>query len=657
MGTRGLDIVRYRGRYYARYHQFDSYYESLGKNVVASIPADPEKYQKWLEKMRAFYEQLEKQLDKDVYEIRDGEKPNKEAFMDLESIPTEIPRLNNIFIEYIYVIDLDQEVLTMNHSIHWKLNNIPRDDLWMKAIKNSIYYGEHTVSPDICPEEHLASVALELPEAKWEFEYDFRMVNPRTSINEPRKVFLTQVLASILSEYELELIQLGRRWAPDSFPFRELIFAIVSIASGASKFSCLPKQKCHPLKCYRWECKNRHIPRNGGWLDEEWAGESAPWLIFSSACHRPGEPAGASPVETMYWLGNVVVNLTLVVDGDAIMKAAKWGIGQGRTHFQVVVISLFDVAFAEVLLGNDKKPFLKVSDAINLWPLRPEYSQCTHPRERPEAKPGMKVHDRYRQFRVRAGERGTPEQLRSLFPGLIALVNFFEVAGNRAAAASTTGVFPVELYARVMDFVDYDTWKASLLASPMTRAPCLRRYKLDDLMTIVGGPFVRLQDAYTGRRRERIRILSFDFEDTQTGEILPLACYLNTNDERSIQEWTWMPLIGSNRKALMADVTIQFQPVLEIPLEDEGSDNIEASDDEGSDSRSYVFSRDQDENDENEMAPVLWRDEVDQNDNDNEDEDENENEDDNNSSTENNHEANENDNDDNLAALTSDVRM
>ncbi|KAJ5719034.1 hypothetical protein N7493_007489 [Penicillium malachiteum] len=640
MGTRGLDIVRYRGRYYARYHQFDSYYESLGKDVVASIPADPAKYQKWLEKMRAFYAQLEKQLDKEVYEIRDGEKPNKSEFMDLESIPTEIPRLNNIFIEFIYVVDLDREVLTMNHSIHWKLNNIPReDDQWLKGIKNSIYYGEHTVSPDICPEEHLVSVALELPEAKWEFEYDFRMVNPINSIHEPRKAFLTQALASIMSEYEMELIQLGRGWAPDSFPFRELIFAIVSTASGESTFFSLPKQNCHPLKCYFWECNNKHMPRNGGWLDEEWAGESAPLLIFASACHRPGEPAGASPVETTYWMKNVAVHLTLVVDGDAIMRAVKWGLGQGRTHFQVVVISLFDVAFAEVLLGNDKKPFLKVSKGMNLWPLRPEYCQSTHPRERPEAKPGMKVHDRYKKIHVLAGDRGTPEQLRSLFPGLVALVNFFEVAGNRAAAASSTGVFPSELYSRVMDFVDYDTWKASLLASPMTRAPCLRRYKLDDRMTIVGGPFVRLQKVY--RRCEKMRILSFDFEDKQSDKILPLACVLDNNDERSVQEWTWMPLVGSDRKALMVDVTIQFKSASELPLDDGGSGNIDPYDHEESDSREYLVSRDEDEE---YMDPINWRDERDENDR---NENVNESEDENGNSTGNNHETYQSDGDDN----------
>jgi hypothetical protein len=45
MGTRGLEIVRFRGRYYIRWHQFDSYLEGLGAKIVASIPSDPVKYQ------------------------------------------------------------------------------------------------------------------------------------------------------------------------------------------------------------------------------------------------------------------------------------------------------------------------------------------------------------------------------------------------------------------------------------------------------------------------------------------------------------------------------------------------------------------------------------------------------------------------------------
>lgn len=45
MGTRGLEIVRSRKRYYIRYHQYDSYFEGLGAKIVARIPSNPEEYQ------------------------------------------------------------------------------------------------------------------------------------------------------------------------------------------------------------------------------------------------------------------------------------------------------------------------------------------------------------------------------------------------------------------------------------------------------------------------------------------------------------------------------------------------------------------------------------------------------------------------------------
>ena len=48
MGTRGLEVVRFRKRYYMRYHQYDSYFEGLGTKIVASIHADPAEYQSML---------------------------------------------------------------------------------------------------------------------------------------------------------------------------------------------------------------------------------------------------------------------------------------------------------------------------------------------------------------------------------------------------------------------------------------------------------------------------------------------------------------------------------------------------------------------------------------------------------------------------------
>lgn len=45
MGTYGLEIYRFHGRYYIYYHRMDGYFEGVGAQIVESIPADPVEYQ------------------------------------------------------------------------------------------------------------------------------------------------------------------------------------------------------------------------------------------------------------------------------------------------------------------------------------------------------------------------------------------------------------------------------------------------------------------------------------------------------------------------------------------------------------------------------------------------------------------------------------
>ncbi|KAK6814122.1 hypothetical protein RU639_010138 [Aspergillus parasiticus] len=545
MGTRGLEIVRFHRRYYVRYHKYDSYFDGLGAKIVASIPTDPEGYQKWLQAMRTEYATKESALETHVYEIRDGIRPDHSQFHEFEMLPSELPRLGDDF-EYIYIINLDHE-----------------DELWLRAIADSIYLYKPTISLDVCPEEHMDSLALELPKPKRKIGYDFRVVAPRTSIAEARKAFLTRLLASTLIQYKEEIIRFGREWSPDSFPFREMAFALVSIASGQAKFHSFPAQQCNPRTCGAWDCKLNHLGKSPGWLDEEWAGDSAPLLEFGSLSRRPSEPPGASPTEMIYWLKDVIVSLTLVIDGKAITEAVNWGIEQGHTNFQIVVLSLFKAAFAEVFFGDDGEPFVEVSRAVDLSPLRAEYCVSTHPRDRPELKPGMKTQRQFGEFIMNSNCTGTVQRLRSQFPGLAALVNFFEVPANRRAASKSAGILPPELYDRVLDFVDYDTWKNCLLVSTVVRSCCLRKYRLDGRMSIVAGPFVRLQ------KYHKERLMSFDFQNMQTGEILPMMQVLRNIWTR---EFNWMPVIGGDRKALMLDVVIQFEPAEDVPVEADSDD-------------------------------------------------------------------------------------
>ena len=44
MGTRGLRVVLFGGRYFVYYNQYDSYLEGLGKEIVNNIPTSTEQY-------------------------------------------------------------------------------------------------------------------------------------------------------------------------------------------------------------------------------------------------------------------------------------------------------------------------------------------------------------------------------------------------------------------------------------------------------------------------------------------------------------------------------------------------------------------------------------------------------------------------------------
>lgn len=531
-----------------------------------SYPALYADNSEWLEQMRATYAAKQSALEEHVYEIRDGFQRDYGHFYDLVALPSELPRLNVSDAEYFYIINLDCEVLTMNFGIHWKLGNIPRsNNLWIDAIRDSIYHYKPTISLDICPDEYIASPALELPELNFELGYQHHVVAPKLDISEARKAFLTRVLAEVLIQYKDEIINLGMEWSPESFPFRELTFALVSIASGIAGFFSFPAQPCRPRDCQRINCQSNHLPGSCGFLDKDWAGNHAPLLEFGSMSHRPGDAPGVSPAETMYWLQDVLVSLTLRNDGEAITQAVSWGLDQGRENFQIVVLGLFEVTFAEVCFdeGEDEEPLVKVSEPVYLSPLRQNYCMSTHPRERPERKDGMNLQHRRGELLMQSNCTGTVRRLQSQFPGLAALVNFFEVAVNRRVASKSAGILPAELYGQILEFVDYDTWKTCASVSTEFRYFCLRKYRVDDDMRMTAGPFVRLQPL------QKEPLLSFEFENMRTGQVLPA---IEIPRAWSTKELNWMPLIGSNQKAVMLEVVVQFGPAVDIPVEKDSDD-------------------------------------------------------------------------------------
>ncbi|KAK7923093.1 hypothetical protein PG985_007164 [Apiospora marii] len=651
--SRTLEVVRFHRRYYVSHiHTYSAKVpeeatdpKSAGARIVKNIPNDPEKYRKWLDKKRARHAAKEAELEVHIYElyrkdelhainefyakngiynrsndnaiipwerISDG-KPNYEVLgRDEVTLPSELPLLAGYKADNVYIINLDDEILTINHGIHWKLNNIPRrDNLWALAGVDSIYPHKPAISLDLCPEEHMAEQALPLPEHNPVVGYNSRAVVPRTDIDGSRKTFFTYVLARIFVQYKEAIVSFGREWSVNSFPIRELAFAIVSIASGQTMFHPNPPLRCHEQhagRCdrdsgqsgwdseesdrgsdqYERECHMEHLydvpTDNDGWGfgpshsypragDANWAGDILPLLEFGSMSHFAGQAPGASPSETTYWIKDVLVSLTMVVDGRAITNAVEYGVNQGRTHFQMVVISLFDVAFAEVSLKNGEI-VVRFSESLGLSPLRPEYCTSTHPCERPELKPGMAPQPESGEQLMRSNCTGSARRLRKHFPGLAALLNFFDVAADRRVASRSSTTLPAELYDQILDFVDYETWEKCLVVSQALRSSGLRKYRIDAQKRIVAGPFVRLCNEFDLEKRIRVKepLISFNIEDMETGEVYPVMNTLGSRPHWD-RDNVWAPIIGSgDRQAFMFDVLAQFVPGWETPVEDDNED-------------------------------------------------------------------------------------
>lgn len=386
----------------------------------------------------------------------------------------------------------------MNFGIHWKLGNIPRhNNLWLQAIADSPSQDHPTISLDICPNEHVGSTALELPEPDPRIRHSSTIVTPRTSIEGAREAFLTRALAGLFVEYKNEVIRFGREWAPDSLAFRELAFALVSIVSGQSGF--------HP---------SFPVPRRGKstqsdrWFKQDWAGDTRPQVEFGSLSHQ--RPASGRVAFGNHVLArNELVSLTLVVDGATISKAVAWGISHARENFQIIVMPLFKVALAEVST-LDGEPIVTHSDNLNLSPLRPSYCLSTHPRERPVLKPGMEIEEHAAELLIEEHSTGTAQKLRNNYPGLAALVDFFNVTASRHAALFNGGRLPQEIYDQILDLVDCQTWRACPVVSRNLRELTLRKFRLSGSKMLF--------DWSSGEPGEshRSEQPSFGFQDMQT---------------------------------------------------------------------------------------------------------------------------------------------
>ena len=359
MGTRGLRIVKYKGRYWIFYNHLDSYLEGLGKALVEGIPAESEEYQKWLQAQRNHYEQWDCVLHKilcikleDLASIPVDASPIcvwKAEFDErlYHCPPTYNPGSHEAYIEYTYTIDLDLEVFSVDFSAHYHLGHIPRDDVWIEGL---FYNGncERFVLPQCVPKKSIGSLTVENKDFTanaMEYWETLNTVGVLPRYESPSTVSrLRWSLFNIFSKSQLQhlgVTLLG--WTAQDLPFREIAFFLLCIAAGGNKLALVDERRIiepHTNDIYAG------LVTGTKFNDER-------ELISSVAAgyHVEGLPIGSAPNESRYWFQGALVCLVPRLNCSCVLeKAIADAVLYGRVHccrksFNAVLVSIEHVAF------------------------------------------------------------------------------------------------------------------------------------------------------------------------------------------------------------------------------------------------------------------------------------------------------------------------
>ena len=356
MGTRGFRIIKFRGRYWIFYNQWDSYPDGLGKSLMDGVPADPEKYQKWLQSQRDFFAKwdslLQVFLTLQPKDMLSSHKPDTSIFhtafddrLQEDAPPYHLSGFTDFSIEWTYTIDLDQEVFSVDNGAHFRLKNMPKNDEWIKALFHDSQ-GNRFLLPHLVHADSVATLALEPPSLDSTTPYETlqtRLVKPKRLDHISSSHLTGQRLQWMLfnfiqSSQQRDLSATLLTWKAQDLPFRELVFFILCLAIGGQYLALVDQRRV------------KDPYGNGLYLgmltDNDLGDYSELATSLGVGYHMDGLPMGSAPQETKYWLEGALICLVPQLNYPGILeKAIVDAIGYGRADctknsFNAVLMSI-----------------------------------------------------------------------------------------------------------------------------------------------------------------------------------------------------------------------------------------------------------------------------------------------------------------------------
>ncbi|KAK2814043.1 hypothetical protein FQN50_000447 [Emmonsiellopsis sp. PD_5] len=430
-----LKLIRYRGIYYSEL------VESARdvSNIIEEIPTDGVSYILWLKEQRQECTKKTKILERGAYTVRsnttDSSLHGKLRRFKLSGLPSPLP-----------------------------LRNLPRDANQSSSSRSSSTSSLNNPTPVFTPE-------LDCDPAGYETTYLSSCLPPTKWVladGSVQQSFFTLVFSNFKAGYYDFLLRDFPRWSPDDFVFRELAYAIVSLAAAQVSFRTVQPTHSHVLD----QSPGRRMYQ-----------PSMPSEL-ALGCHVEGESPGSAPEESMYWFNDVLVCLIPEIPELKSIyrdKAVWFGCQAGKSSFHAILLSLCTVTLVEVAVENEI-PSVKYTEPLALL------GNFNPPTENPEDPYPLPL------------SPDTPEPLR-LPPhspqdkgnaGFIALSNFFTAAtlGNlKPVSARSRGRLPAELYLMILNYTDNVTFHTCSRVSRLFRSYCqlgLRIYSTPLDMSDVG---------------------------------------------------------------------------------------------------------------------------------------------------------------------------
>lgn len=408
MGTRGYKIIRFRGRYYCFYNHFDSYPDCYGAGLVSEIPSDPEEYQKWLAKQRAKASEWDSALENFLHVKRLNAQERKDQDLnDQQSdtaseasegallhwsynvggeveelpLPSYKPIFNDLFIEWVYVVDLDREIFSVDHGAHFKMGYIPRLG-WIDALAKTDN-GDRLLLPDLLPENATTSLVIrsDFPDVELVLLYEelnIEIVTPKgisgfhpAQRHEP--LFCARVFQCFQRVQTQVLAHLLLGWRPDDFPFREIAFTILCLASGRQNVSLMEDLRLADDDAHGCASLMSNTDRV---VEPEFIAH------MGVGSHLADNPAGSAPKSSMYWFEGILVHLVARLDNPDTITESVSRVAQRaredcpRQPADAVLISIAHIVLVRIFSGHK----VQHTKPLPLFIFRDQPSQ--DPRER-----------------------------------------------------------------------------------------------------------------------------------------------------------------------------------------------------------------------------------------------------------------------------------